>query len=418
MQPFSAKKVDPVTVRLYYLGLLRARMTDMNLKNMSYLNRIQSIDLLRGIVLIVMALDHVRDFFGPTLFNALDLTQTMPTLFFTRWITHFCAPVFVFLTGISAYLYGKNKTKRELSGFLFKRGLWLIFLELTVVTFAWKFALDSYVFLGVIWALGASMVILSALIWLPILTIFLLSLVIVFGSNSLDYVTFPFSSSFLGVATSYIYSKPTITSNYAIIYTVLPWAGVMSFGYCLGTWFQLPTEVRNKRFLLLGCACLTLFIGLRYYNFYGDPVLWQTQTRGAFYTFLSFINVTKYPVSLLYLLLMLGITFLCWPIYENWRGFSSKFILTFGKVSLFFYLIHLFIIHTSASLYSIYILEYPAGWWWGITPQSSLPWPSHYQFNLIVVYAAWALIILASYPLCLLYKKYKASHHYRWLSYL
>ncbi len=157
---------------------------------------------------------------------------------------------------------------------------------------------------------------------------------------------------------------------------------------------------------------------MRYLNIYGDPSPWQIQSRGALYTFMSFINVTKYPPSLLFLLLTLGIIFIGWPIYENWHGKASEIVLCYGKVSLFFYVIHLYLVNAGACLYSIYVLHYPSGWWWGITPWSSLPWPSNYHPNLLVAYVAWAVILIIMYPLCFMYKNYKSSHNYAWLSYL
>jgi uncharacterized membrane protein len=268
------------------------------------------------------------------------------------------------------------------------------------------------------WALGASMIILSGLIWLPFRLILMLSLVIIVGHNFFDYFI-PFSPhSFFGVIWLFLHTTPTSYLNFKIIYALIPWPGVMAFSYCLGTWFNEPTQIRNQRFFLLGVGCLILFMVLRYFNFYGDPNLWQSQSRGDLYTFLSFINVTKYPASLLYLLVTLGFVFLCWPLYEKWYGFGRPFLLCYGKVSLFYYLIHLPILHVGAIFYSTYFLHYPGGWWGGITPWNSLPWPPHYHASLLIVYIAWVLVVLITYPLCLIYKRYKSTHNYPWLSYL
>jgi len=375
------------------------------LVNNDYQSRIQSIDLLRGMVIILMALDHTRDFWGPTLFNPLSLTETSVPLFFTRWITHFCAPVFLFLTGVSAYLYGTKVTRGVLTNFLIKRGLWLIFLEVVVITFFWKFNFDNSIITQVVWALGWSMIVLSALIWLPRSLILAFSLIIIFGHNYFDFYT-PAVDSLWGMIWHFLHIKQEVHIGGALVkiyYPLLPWVAVMALGYCLGSWFHLSAAVRSKRFFWLGIACLAFFILMRTFNLYGDPTPWEVQSRGAIYTFLSFINVTKYPPSLFYLLLTLGIVFTLWPLLEKWRGWTSSVVLTFGKVPMFFYLIHLPIIHLSAVLYWAFL---------GITP------PLHAGYSLSLVYVAWIGVLIFSYPLCAAYKKYKSTHNYAWLHYI
>ncbi|HEX4044509.1 MAG TPA: heparan-alpha-glucosaminide N-acetyltransferase domain-containing protein [Gammaproteobacteria bacterium] len=389
--------------------------------NKSYQARIQSIDLLRGMAIILMALDHAREFFGTTQFDVTDLSQTSAALFLTRWITHFCAPIFILLTGVSAYLYSGKTTRLHLAGFLFKRGLWLILLELTVITFSWKFTLDNTVVLQVIWALGWSMIVLAGAVWLPRRWLLVFSLLVIVGHNFFDNVVF--SADTLGGKLwhlLHIFSDVPFGNTIAsIYYPLIPWIAVATLGYCMGPWFALTSVSRSKRFFWLGVGCLLFFIVLRFLNIYGDSYTWEMQARGPIYSLLSFIAVTKYPPSLLYLALTFGLAFMCWPLLEKWRGMSSSIVLTYGKVALFFYLIHLLLLHIGAILYSHIVLDYPGGWWshtpWVLQPT---PWPEHYQFSLGLVYGAWLVLLLVSYPLCRAYKNYKSKHTYNWLRYL
>ena len=275
--------------------------------------RIESIDILRGIVMVIMALDHVRDYFhvGANIDNPLNLATTTPILFFTRWITHFCAPVFVFLSGTSIYLQSLRKTKKELSGFLLKRGLWLIAIEFIVISFAWSFNPDyDFFFLQVIWVIGISMVLLAGLIHLPFYFILATGLLIVLGHNLLDIPESApgFSHGFLwdllhgAFFSVYPFWK---NHNFLIVYPFLPWTGVMALGYCMGRWFDPMYDgvKRSRNLTRLGIGILVFFIAVRFGNFYGDPVKWSPQKNG-FYTFLSFINIHKYH----YLCLAKGLT--------------------------------------------------------------------------------------------------------------
>ncbi len=384
-------------------------------ENRAYVNRLRAVDLLRGLAIVIMALDHSRGFFGYTPFNPTDLSQTSALLFLTRWITHLAAPTFFFLAGVSAFLYGRKHTLREQCIFLLTRGLWLIFLEVTLISYSWDLSGSHFINLQVVWALGVSMICLSALIWLPAPAILAFSLILIFGHNSLD--SFSFHSPLL----NHIWTFLHVQSNYQIghwvvdsFYPLLPWIAVMSLGYCFGPWFTLPTQTKSKRFSYLGCACLLLFIVLRYFNIYGDQP-WSPQDRGLVYSFLAFIKVSKYPPSLQYLLVTLGLSFLVLPWLENWKGRLSEFILCFGKVPLFFYILHLYLLSIAATLYSRFIFHSASGWWRhnGITPV-----PSTYHFHLSYVYPIWLLLLIGSYPLCRWYQHYKSIHAYRWLSYL
>jgi len=273
--------------------------------------RITSVDLLRGIIMIIMALDHTRDFFH---FDAqtgspLDLTTTTPILFFTRWITHFCAPVFVFLSGTSAFLQSARKSKKELSIFLITRGFWLILAEVTIVNLLLTFDINfSFIALEVIWAIGISMVILGLMIWLPFEIILAVGLLIVLGHNTLDFYekdqTTPFTATYNLIHRQGFH--PFWGKQLLILYPFLPWAGLMMLGYCLGKVLRNNDAAWRKRSLIIiGMSAIVLFIILRYINVYGDPAPWSPRPNG-FYTFLSFINSSKYPPSLFFMCMTIG----------------------------------------------------------------------------------------------------------------
>src|SRR5258708_1072571 len=285
-------------------------------------NRIQSIDVLRGLVMVIMALDDVRDFFykadlTKAVDAALDPTNmhsTFPMLFFTRWITHFCAPLFVFLAGTSIYLMSLRLSKNELSVFLIKRGLWLVAVELIVVTFGWSFNPSFNLFiLQVIWAICASMILFRLIIQLPFKIIFAIGLIIVAGHNIMDFPSI--SSNFKGnvIADLLYFSNFSIypigqNHSFIIVYSFLPWTGVMMLGYCFGKLFEPGTDEvwRRKLLLQIGAGLIAALIILRLSNIYGDPVPWTSQPRGSVYTFLSFFNLNKYPPSLLFFCMAIG----------------------------------------------------------------------------------------------------------------
>ncbi|HVU83570.1 MAG TPA: heparan-alpha-glucosaminide N-acetyltransferase domain-containing protein, partial [Puia sp.] len=274
--------------------------------------RILSIDLLRGLVMIIMALDHIRDYFHADafVFDPVDLDKTNVLLFFTRWITNFCAPVFVMLAGTSAFLAGRRRTQKQLSAFLLTRGLWLVFLELVVVNFAWFFNIHfSFAILAVIWALGVSMMVLAALIHLPRTAILITGIVLVAGHNLLDNFHVPGSGP-EAVAWAVLHETRAFAFgswHFMTIYPLLPWIGLMALGYCMGWLYQQNIDPAKRKRLLwrTGSTCLLLFILLRSINVYGDLIPWSRQSTPVF-SFLSFINVTKYPPSLDYVLLMIG----------------------------------------------------------------------------------------------------------------
>jgi len=388
-------------------------------------NRIQSIDLLRGLIMIIMALDHVRDYICSSsfLFDPLDLTKTNGSLFFTRWITHFCAPVFMLLAGTSAYLTGQKKTKKELSAFLFKRGLWLVFLEMIVVNFAWSFNIKlPIIFFITIWALGISMMVLAVLIHLPKKIILAFCIIIIAGHNLLDTIHVP-GNTLPGFGWALLHEQQFFNWEgkiWLVGYPLIPWIGVMPLGYCLGRWYAADYDAvkRRRNLRILGISAIILFILLRFSNVYGDPVRWSAQ-KDNFFTFLSFMNVNKYPPSLLYLLITLGPALLFLSYTEHLKGALVRVITVYGRVPMFYYLIHIYIIHLIALFASVFI----PGQNWRIWILDEPIWFTTglkgYGFSLPVCYLIWIAVVVAVYPLCKVYDRYKQSHKEKWwLSYL
>jgi uncharacterized membrane protein len=388
-------------------------------------NRVFSIDILRGIVMILMALDHTRDFFHNQAMTAdpLAVATTSTLLYFTRWVTHFCAPVFVMLAGCSAYLSGMKKTKSQLSSFLIKRGLWLILVEVLLITLALSFnPTYSLLFLQVIWAIGISMVILGVLIWLPYWLIFSIGLMIVTLHNLLDYeeAARQFKPGFLW---DLLHSGRFATYPFApghalvIIYPFLPWLGIMIMGYCLGKIFRSDFDAPRRKKILIttGSAMIVLFVLIRLSNGYGDPLKWSEQVSG-WRTILSFLNVNKYPPSLLYTLVMLGPALIVLALIENIRNGFISFVTVFGRVPFFYYVIHFYLIHTLCV-----IAFYLSGYGSKDIVDPNVPFlfrPASFGFDIGYVYLIWIGIILLLYPLCKKYDRYKSSHKNWWLSYL
>jgi uncharacterized membrane protein len=388
--------------------------------------RIQSLDILRGLVMILMALDHVREFFhfGAQHFDPLDLTQTTPILFFTRWITHLCAPAFVFLAGTSAYLQSRRgKTTEEVARFLIKRGLWLIVLQVTwVLCLGWKMNFSfSDIPLEVIWVIGVSMIVLSGLIFLPFRVTLLSSLAVVALHNALDGIkpaqlgSFSWLWKVLHVPDAIPISKYVAIQSY---YPLIPWIAVMALGYCFGRVVDLPPDRRRKVLLTLGFGLVAGFVLLRSLNVYGD-LPWSTQPR-PWMTLLSFLNCTKYPPSLLYLLMTLGPAFLILACLDKMQLASSNPLIVFGRVPLFYYLLHLPVIHVSAILLAW--LRYGRSDFLFYAPPSlgdpPPGFPMDYGYNLAVVYVIWLVIVVALYPVCRWFAGVKQRNRSAILSYL
>jgi uncharacterized membrane protein len=389
--------------------------------------RLESIDVVRGMIMVLMALDHVRDFFhhDALLFDPADLSQTNAALFFTRWITHFCAPVFFFLAGTSAFLsFGRGKSKSDLARFLVSRGLWLVFLELTVVRcLGWAFNFNYHVTgLLVIWALGWSMIVLAALIYLPRWVIALFAVVMIAGHNLLDAVD-PKSFGALAWVWRILHVPgelhPFPGMTLAIAYPLVPWVGVMAAGYVLGAWFKLERRERRRRLFWLGITLTTAFVIIRALNIYGDPTRWSAQ-QSPLFTLFSFINCQKYPPSLLYLLMTLGpVIILLASLDRDVPPIVRPFIV-FGRVPLFFYLLHLPLMHGIAVGLS-YLKYGRADWLFagpaGI-PRFGAAYPRDYGYGLIGVYLIWIVVVVLLYPLCKWFARVKQERRDVWLSYL
>jgi len=397
-------------------------------------SRIQSIDILRGLVMVIMALDHVRDFFykpdvlpGNAAGVALDptnLATTTPVLFFTRWITHFCAPIFVFLAGTSIFLMGRKKTKAELSAFLLKRGIFLVLVEIIIITFGWRFdPLYHIIILQVIWAIGVSMIIFGLLIFLPRNAIFILGFIIVFGHNILDYKSV--NEGLKGSDLSNVlyfsnFSALTFDKTHfaIIVYAFVPWLGVMLLGYCFGKLYDNGVDAlwRKKMLVRLGLGITLLFVILRFINKYGDPVPWSQQDRGSVFTFLSFLNLNKYPPSLLFLCMTVGPGILLLAFLENVHNWFTRIMNVYGRVPMFYYILHFYIIHILIVI--VFFVEgHPSSEMWA--PDMLFYFrPPSLGFPLPGVYLIWLFVVIVLYPLCKKYDRYKSTHRNWWLSYL
>src|SRR6476619_3062949 len=368
--------------------------------------RIVSIDVLRGLVMAVMALDHTRDFFGTSGFNPRDVAE--PALFLTRWVTHFCAPTFMFLAGLSACLYGGGRSTEELSRFLLIRGLWLILLDLTLIKFGWRFELDPYrLGAGVIFVIGASMVGLAALIWLPRWAIAGVTLIMLLGHNLFDGVR---AKELGGTSWAWrVLHEPGLVplgdgANLYILYPLIPWVGVMAAGYLFGPVMQLEERARQRVLFGLGAAVTLGFIILRATNVYGNPDPWTAQESWRS-TVLSFLNCEKYPPSLLYLMMTLGPALMLLACFEHARGAFARLLATFGQVPFFYYVVHIYLIHALAVATGFAVTGT-----FTRTPAIGLSLPG--------VYVVWFLALVLLYPICRWFAVLKESGRGWWWSYL
>lgn len=374
--------------------------------------RIHSIDVLRGIVMVLMALDHVRDYFTIARFDPLDLSQTTPALFATRWITHFCAPVFMLLAGTSAYLLGRKRSPADLSRFLVTRGLWLVVLEFTVVAFAWTFNF-RYPFgftLLVIWALGVSMVSLAALVYLPLRWIAVVGLLLIAGHNAFDGVR-PESFGVWAPLWNVLH-VPILLPHALVQYPLIPWIGVMAAGYVLGTVYEMDRRPRRQYLVALGSGAIILFITLRAGNVYGDPLPWSPQASGLL-SALSFVNTQKYPPSLLFLLMTLGPALILLAALEYARGTWATIVETFGRVPFLFYVAHIVLAHLAAGIVAL-----ATGHGLEILTNVFVFYPRDWGFGLPVVYVAWLFVVAALYPACRRFAEVKRRRRDGWLSYV
>ncbi|GGD11248.1 DUF1624 domain-containing protein [Hyunsoonleella pacifica] len=386
--------------------------------------RIESIDILRGLVMLLMALDHTRDYFhyGSFFSDPTNLDTTTTSLFFTRFITHYCAPVFIFLAGTSAFLYGTKKSKSQLFKFLITRGFWLIFLSIIVNNFIWKFDVTyGFIVLQVIWAIGLCMILLSFTIYLPIKAILAIGVLLVAGHNTLDGIVLK-GSSFTSIIWYILHQSQFIMIDgrmFAFAYPIIPWFGLISLGYCFGTLYKkdFNTDLRRKYLVRIGVSCIVLFFIFRCTNMYGDLVPWSAQDTTT-KTILSFFNLTKYPPSLSYLLVTIGPALLFLVAIENVKNKVTNILLVFGRVPLFYYFLHIVVLHVLAI---VGILIFGGDWENMILTNDVFRNAKllDYGYSLFVVYLVWIGVVTLLYFPSRTYMRYKVNNRDKWwLSYL
>ena len=380
--------------------------------------RLTSIDMLRGVVMILMALDHVRDFFGVPGISPTNLAQTTVPLFLTRWITHICAPVFFLLTGTGAYLSRGRKSIPELSRFLFVRGMWLILLEVTVIRcLGFQFNFDYQVtMLVVIWALGWAMIVLAVLVWLPAPAVLMFGAAIIAEHNLLDNVRSAHPLWIILHSPGFVVNRPGFVVFAA--YTLIPWVAVTAVGYSLGQIYRWSPERRRPFLLRLGVGLTAAFVALRALNIYGDPAPWAAQESPAL-TIVSFLNVTKYPASLLFLLMTLGPALLILCALDERVPRLLRPALVFGRVPLFYFLLHLPLIHLLAVIVCYgqngavhWMFESPDLGRYPFTP------PPGWGLSLPLIYLLWVLVVALLFPVCRWFASVKRRRNSPWLSYV
>lgn len=379
--------------------------------------RIDAIDVVRGIIMVLMALDHTRDFFGMPGAQPTNVANPSVALFATRWITHICAPVFFLLTGTGARRSLATSTTPELSRFLLTRGIWLLVVEVVIARFAYQFNVDYRVtMLLVLWALGWSMIALAALVRLPVGAVLAVGLTLIAGHNAFDGVSIAHPVWNVLHAPGFLVNRPAFTVFVA--YPLIPWIGVTAVGYALGAVYDWPPARRRVLLVRLGLALVAAFVALRWTNLYGDPSRWALQATPAF-TLLSFVNTTKYPPSLLFLMMTLGPALLLLATVDRGTPSWLRPALTIGKVPLFYYVVHFALIHLLAVL--VCLLRYGTAYWMFASPDlGRYPFtpPPNWGFPLPVVYLAWATVVAIMYPLCRWFAGVKGSRRTWWLRYL
>jgi uncharacterized membrane protein len=395
----------------------------------SAISRIASIDLIRGAVMVLMAIDHAR------VFSGLPAGGPGPGIFFTRWVTHFCAPAFVFLAGTSAFLYGRRH--RGVSRFLLTRGLWLVLLELTFLRVAWTFNFDfaHYALAGVIWVIGWSMVALAGLARLPLALVGAFGVVIIAGHNLMDRhlealipaLGSDIHSSLVKLLHVGFFAGPVRLGaegpDLVVLYSLIPWVGVMAAGYAFGRVLTVEAARRDRICLALGLGAIGLFLLLRGFNLYGDPRPWSAAAEGAdgrppMPGLLSFLNTTKYPASLDFLLMTLGPTIATIPALERAGGALARWITVFGRVPFFYYMLHIPLIHALALAVSMIRTGAMSPWLFTNHPMGNPPAPEGYAWSLPLLYLVWLVTIVILYPACRWFADLKARRRAWWLSYL
>ena len=396
-------------------------------------SRIASIDVVRGAVMVLMAIDHVR------VFSGVPAGGPAPAVFFTRWITHFCAPAFVFLAGTSAFLYGRRHG--HLSRFLLTRGLWLILLELTFLRVCWTFNFDfaHYELAGVIWVLGWSMIALAGLVKLPAGVVGAVGVAIIATHNLPDSHAGALAGSLDGGLRAALWkifyigffagpiAGPGGVPSLTVLYSLIPWVGVMAAGYAFGKIVTMEPARRDRLCLWIGLGAIALFLVLRGFNLYGDPRPWSARPaeaagapggRPPMPALLSFLNTTKYPASLAFLLMTLGPILALLPLADRWRGPVARGLTVFGRVPLFFYLLHIPLIHALALVVSKIRQGHIDPWLFANHPMGNPPPPEGYPWSLPMLYLVWVIAIALLYPACRWFADFKARRRDWWLSYL
>jgi uncharacterized membrane protein len=397
--------------------------------NASPKSRVASIDLIRGAVMILMAIDHVR------VFSGVPAGGPTPAVFFTRWITHFCAPAFIFLAGTSIFFYGRKHA--GLSKFLLVRGAWLIFLELTFLRVAWTFNFDfmHYEMAGVIWVIGCSMILMAGLVNLPLPAVGTIGVVIIAAHNLMDSHTGSLldgldTNKFSGLWKIFyvgFYAGPIQFGpdgpNLIVLYSIIPWIGVMAAGYAFGKILTLEPTQRNRFCLAIGLAAIALFLVLRGFNLYGDPRPWHASAQGRnglppMPALLSFLNTTKYPASLSFLLMTLGPIIAMIPLLEGLHGALAGQITIFGRVPFFYYMLHIPLIHALALVVSKIRLGFVSPWLFTNHPMGNPAPPPGYVWSLPLLYLIWGIAIMLLYFPCRWFAEVKAKRNDWWLKYL
>jgi len=387
------------------------------------MKRIYSIDFTRGVVMIIMALDHVRDMMHVNSIaqSPTNLATTTPILFFTRWITYLCAPTFVFLAGTSAFISFRNKNSfLQSRNFLLKRGVYLVLLEFVLVNFELFFDVGFHTLIfEVIAAIGIGFVVLSFLLKLSSKTIAIIGLLIIFCHNAISIIPFR-EGSIIKTVLSPLFNFgafPVFTNKVFIMaYPPIPWLGIMLVGFATGKLFELQAQRRKDLFTKIGWSALLLFVIIRFVNAYGDPVPWSVQKQEVF-TLLSFMNVTKYPPSLVFCLVTLGIMFLVLSFSDGKNGTITNIVSVYGKVPLFYFLVHLLLIHLT-----LLAILYLQGFHWSQFEFASgtfgRPKGVESGFPLWGIYLLWIAVVVVLYQPCVWYGRYKSTHKNWWLKYL
>jgi uncharacterized membrane protein len=391
-------------------------------------SRIGSVDLIRGLVMILMAIDHVR------VFSGVPAGGPTAGIFFTRWTTHFCAPAFVFLAGTSIFLYARRHSNT--SQFLVSRGLWLIFLEFTFLRLAWTFNLDfrGYEMAGVIWVIGCCMILMAALVKLPVTVVGTIGVVIIGAHNLMNSqlrhliqtadqnpLSGLWKILYVGFYAGPIQFGPD-GPNLMVLYSIIPWIGVMAAGYAFGKVFTLDAPARTRTCFAVGGSAILLFLVLRGFNLYGDLRPWHPPAAGgngapAMPSFFAFLNTTKYPASLSFLLMTLGPLIAVMPLVEGLSGPVARAIGLFGRVPFFFYMLHIPLIHVLALVVSKIRLGYVSPWLFANHPMGNPEPPEGYAWSLPLLYLVWAIAIVILYFACRWFAKVKARGDW-WLQYL